>query len=74
MSGRSKSSASRPEPWWAKFVLALLKLLLAFALAVLTLILSSARRQGGSAPNQPATHPGHGARGSCEIAVDRAEV
>jgi hypothetical protein len=49
MSARTKVSdkptARRPEPWWTKFVLALVKLWLAFALAVLTLLLS---RQGSS--------------------------
>lgn len=45
MPGRSKHPTATlpPEPWWARFVLALLKLLLAFALAVLTLLLTRAR-------------------------------
>ena len=43
MPARTKAHALAPEPWWAKFVLALLKLLLAFALAVLTLLLTRTR-------------------------------
>ena len=49
---RAKTRPLPPEPWWAKFVLALLKLLLAFALAVLTLLLTRARHES------PLTEPG----------------
>jgi hypothetical protein len=43
MPARAKQPTLAPEPWWAKWVLALLKLLLAFALAVLSLLLTRAR-------------------------------
>jgi hypothetical protein len=43
MPARTPAPTLAPAPWWAKFVLAMLKLLLAFALAVLTLLLSRAR-------------------------------
>ena len=45
MPGRTKTATLAAEPWWAKFVLALLKLLLAFALAVLTLLLTRTRHE-----------------------------
>ena len=54
MPARTKAHALAPEPWWAKFVLALLKLLLAFALAVLTLLLTRTRHELDAA-EPPAT-------------------
>ena len=58
MPARIPAPALAPEPWWARVVLALLKLLLAFALAVLTLLLLSRARHDFDLAQPTATQRG----------------
>ena len=53
---RAKTSSVRPEPWWAKYMLAMVKMVLAFALAVLTLVFAQPRKTA-SAPAPLALPP-----------------